>query len=48
MKNTETEVGENRKVVFILSQWKGEHGTLMPQELCSVSMRNLGAYIKQG
>ena len=23
MKNTETEIGENRRVVFILSRWKG-------------------------
>ena len=32
MKNTE--FGGDRKLVFILSQWRGEHNRLMPQNLC--------------
>ena len=46
MKNTE--FGGNRKVAFILSQRRGEHSKLMPQELCSCSMKSLGVYIRQG
>ena len=48
MKNTETEFGGNRKVAFILSQRRGEHSSLMPQELCPPSLRSLGAYIRKG
>ena len=48
MKNTETESGGNRKVAFILSQRRGEHSSLMPQELCPPSLRTLRAYIRQG
>ena len=33
-KNTETEFGGNRKVALILSQRRGKHSRLMPQELC--------------
>lgn len=46
MKNTE--FGGNRKVAFILSQQRGEHSKLMPQELCPCSMKSLVAYIRQG
>ena len=34
MKNTETEFRGNRKVAFILSQWRGEQGRPVPWELC--------------
>ena len=34
MKNTETDLGANRKVAFILGQRRGENSRLMPQELC--------------
>ena len=34
MKNTGTEFGESRKVALILSQLRGEHSRITPQELC--------------
>ena len=43
IKNTETEFGGNRKVALILSWWREEHSRLMPQALCPLSMRSLGA-----
>jgi len=39
----ETEFGGNKKVALILSWQRGEHSRLMPQELCPLSMRSLGA-----
>ena len=48
MKNTETEVGGNRKVAFILSWRRGKYSRLMPQELRSRSMKSLEAYIGKG
>ena len=42
-----TEFGGNRKVAFILNWWRGHPSRLMSQELCSPSMRSLGAYIRQ-
>ena len=38
----------HKQMAFILSWWRGEHGRLMPQELCPHSMRSLGVYIRQG
>ena len=35
--NMEAEFGGNRKVVSILSQWRGAHSRLMPKELCPLS-----------
>ena len=40
----ETEFGGNRKVALILSWWRGGHSRFMPQELCPLSIRSLGAY----
>ena len=47
-KYTETELGGNRKVAFILNWWREDPSRLMPQELFSPSVRSLGAYISQG
>ena len=40
-KNTETEYGGNRKVTLILSQQRGEHSRLKPQERCHEPSRGL-------
>ena len=45
----ETEFGGNRKLVLILSRWRGEDSRLMPQDLRSPDpLRSLEAYIRQG
>ena len=44
IKNTETKFGGKKKVVLILSQWRGEHSKLMPQELCPPHEGSRGLY----